>query len=115
MEKMEPKVGRPGHEPNEKTRFLVAELYAQGIPQARIAKRLGINVATLTKHYREELDEHKDKLIAQLGKTVYTQAMGGDFKSQEFWLKCQGQWSYAKREQEQSLSETLLEKVIDKL
>jgi hypothetical protein len=106
------------HRPTDEQRLIVKELYAVGIPRPRIAARLEISEETLTKHYKQELDDSKDGMISALGKNLYNDAINGDEKAREFWLKCQGRWSYAKAPEDvdkDKQTQTLMEKLIDKL
>jgi len=108
--------GRPPHEVTDETRIIVRELYSAGIPRARIASRLDINEKTLNKHYKAELDETKDAMTARLGSNLYQDALAGKEGAREFWLKCQGRWSYAKPDDDKKDATTsLLEKIIEKL
>ena len=50
------KNGRPPHEPTEATRAIVRTLAASGVSDYEIAKKLGIALNTLKKHYPEDLD-----------------------------------------------------------
>jgi hypothetical protein len=112
------KGGRPPHSPTLAQREICRELYACGITKARIAERFGIDQDTLAKHYVEELDNNMEHMIGKLAKNLYQDALNGDEKSREFWLKCRGRWSYAKppedteRDRQQA---TLIERLIDKL
>lgn len=106
------------HRPTDESRLLVKELYAAGIQKLRIAARFGISDETLNKYYSAEMDDSKDVMISALGKNLYNDAINGDEKAREFWLKCQGRWSYAKSPEDSEKDNkqlTLLEKVIDKL
>ena len=110
--------GAPEHKPTPESKAIVAELYAAGIPQSRIADRFNIDEKTLRKWYRAELDESKDRMIAKLGSNLYQDALNGDKQAREFWLKCQGRWSYAKPPEEKEKDDkrdALLEKLIDKI
>jgi plasmid maintenance system antidote protein VapI len=106
------------HVPTEETRLLVKELYAAGITKERIAKRFEICDDTLNKHYKNELDNEKEGMIAKLGKSLYQKALDGDGKAAEFWLKCQGKWSYAKAQEDTdraAAAEAVMSRIIDKL
>jgi hypothetical protein len=106
------------HYPTDETRKLVKELYAAGIPRERIAKRFEIDADTLNKHYKAELDDAKDKMTSDLGTGLYMDAINGDAGAREFWLKCQGRWSYAKAAEDSEKDKqqlSLMEKLIDKL
>ena len=58
---------------------------------------------TFYKLYREDMDEVKFKLDAEVGKTVIQQALDGDFKSQEFYLRSRGDWSPSSHVQNQEV------------
>ena len=105
------------HKVTESTKQTVRDLYACGITQARIAERLEISETTLRKYYKEELDDNHENMISSLAKNLYQEALNGNENAREFWLKCRGRWSYHKQpeEEKKTTTETLLEKLIDKL
>lgn len=109
---------KPEHQATEENKQKVIDLSCNGFNQEDIADYLDIDDKTLRKHYRIELNKAKrDKTIA-LGNKLYLRALDGDPQAQEFWLKCQGKWSYAKaqEENEKDLKQiSLMEKLIDKL
>lgn len=43
--------------------------------------------------YREDMDEYRADIAGQVGKKVVDQALDGDFKSQEFFLRSRHGWS----------------------
>jgi hypothetical protein len=54
--------------------------------------------------------------ISEISTNAYSLARNGNEKMIEFVLKTQGKWSYAKPEEDKkSTTDTLLEKLIDKL
>lgn len=75
------------HEPTEETRKKVESYYAVGVPQADLSKVLGIDVKTLRKHYRKELDESLVKANAAVGGALYSKALSGDASSIIWWEK----------------------------
>lgn len=101
------------HIATEESRKLVAELYRAGVPQIRIAKRLDIGVDALFTHYRKELDENKDKLVAELATTCIERALNGDNKMLEFYLRTQGRWANAKDPEEISAIENAAKTVLE--
>ncbi len=103
------------HVPTEITRGKVIGFTCAGFNQDRIADYLDIDVSTLTKHYRYELDHAMMEKIDNISQTVYQKAMNGNDDLAKFVLKTKGRWSYARPEGEEKLQETLLEKLIDKL
>ena len=109
---------KPEHMPTEESRQKVIDLSCNGFSQAHIGDYFDIDEKTVRKHYRRELDTAKrDKTIA-LGNKLYLRALDGNAGAQEFWLKCQGRWSYAKSPEDSEKDAkqmTLMEKLIDKL
>jgi hypothetical protein len=85
-------LGRPPHEPTEKTRLLVTELTAFGITQEKVAHRLDISVDTLARHYRSELNNAKTNAVHQVATGLFDKAINGDIAAQMFYLKTQGRW-----------------------
>ena len=105
--------GSPPHIPTSYTRKKVVNLSCAGFNQGLIAKYLGVNVNTLRKHYRRELDDALMDKTVVLANMLYKDALNGCQRSREFWLKCRGGWSYAKatEEDKSSKTESLLEKL----
>jgi hypothetical protein len=66
------------------------------------------SMATFYKLYRTDMDEVHAATAAEIGGLVVTQAKGGDFKSQEFYLRSKGGWS------PQSTTEVVEEEKADK-
>ena len=95
-------MANPPHAPTEKTRAEVAALYSYGIPQQEIARFIGIDTKTLSKHYREELDVAQVKAHAAVGRFLYQNATGGTLKdgashsdcvrAAMFWAKTRMGW-----------------------
>lgn len=84
--------GRPAHKPTEQSRTQVKTLAAVGIRHEDIASKLGISADTLTKYYRQELDEGRIDANAQIGKSLYEQAKTGNTTAMIFWLKTRAGW-----------------------
>jgi hypothetical protein len=80
--------------PTDEDRSLVEAMTAVGIPQVDVAMvmRDGIDVKTLRKHFRRELDTAKIKANAKVGGTLYNKAIKGDVASLIFWCKTQMGW-----------------------
>ena len=51
------------------------------------------STATFYKLYGEDIAETKASIVAAIGNVVVQQALEGDFKSQEFYLRSKGGWS----------------------
>lgn len=58
---------------------------------------------TFYKLYREDMDEVKFTLDAKVGKTVIDQALDGDFKAAEFYLRSRAGWSPSSHVQQEEV------------
>lgn len=85
-------MGRPVHEPTEKTRSEVKAFAMVGTPQDEIAKYIGVDRKTLTKHYRHELDTAMTVANAKVAQSLFQQATGGNTSAAIFWLKVRAGW-----------------------
>lgn len=85
----------PAHQPTEATRGQVEALAGfVGLPQAEIAAFLDIDLKTLRKHYRRELDQATVKANVAVAKALFTKATkGNDTAAMIFWLKARAKWS----------------------
>ena len=83
---------KPSHEPTDAQRQLVQLHTTVGTTQAVIADILGIDLKTLRKHYRAELDQAKSKANATIGGALFNKAKGGDTAAMIFWMKTQAGW-----------------------
>ena len=71
---------------------------AYGIPEADIARTLGVDPKTLRKHYRDELDLGSTKANAQVAGFLFNSARNGNVTAQIFWLKTRARWKEAPTE-----------------
>jgi len=88
-------MGRPAHQPDPAGRRQVEAMSAYGIPEADIARVLGIDAKTLRKHYRDELDLGAIKANSRMAENLYRKAMGDGPQAVSatiFWLKTRAQW-----------------------
>lgn len=90
-----PGSGRKEFEPTPQERKQVEALSGYGLPQEHIAAltRDGIHLETLRKHFMVELVAGKAKANAQIGKTIFQKAMGGDTTAMIWWSKTQMKWT----------------------
>lgn len=51
------------------------------------------SMTTFYKLYRQDMDEERASIVGKVGKKVIDQALEGDYKSQEFFLRSRGDWS----------------------
>jgi hypothetical protein len=90
-----PGAGRPAFEPTDAERKQVEALSGYGLPFDQIAAliRNGIHIDTLRAHFGSELISGKSKANAQVGKTLFQKAMGGDTTAMIWWSKTQMRWA----------------------
>lgn len=90
-------------------RQMIASMqHLQGAPKS---------LSTLYKIYGSFIEAERAKINGMVGKKVIDQALSGDFKSQEFFLRSRGGWSPTQTvvEQEQDTDPDLDESAIDTL
>ena len=102
---------RKSHEPTAETRSNVKALASVGTTQEHIAIYLDIDVKTLRKHYRRELDTSLIIANSNVAKSLYKNANDGNVTAQIFWLKTKGGWS----EKKSQLEAELLQLEIDRI
>ena len=84
--------GRPPHEPTKATRDTVRLHAIVGTRHEMIAQVLQVDVKTLYKYYRRELDTARDLANAQVGGALFNKALAGDTTAQIFWMKTRARW-----------------------
>ena len=93
---MAKKVTKPSYKPTDAERGQVKTMVVSGVTQVTIAacmnKGQGIDVKTLRKYYKHELDTAKAMAVANLGKKLYERALAGGTTEAIFYLKTQGGW-----------------------
>ena len=88
-------MGRRAHRPDPASRRQVEAMAAYGVPEADIARVIGIDPKTLRKHYREELDVGAIKANSRVAESLYRKALGDGAQSVTaaiFWLKTRAGW-----------------------
>jgi hypothetical protein len=90
------------HEPTDTTRTVVRALAAFGATREDIAGQLAINIKTLDKHYRRELDLGRIEATARVAERLYKLATqeeitGASVTAMIFWLKCRAGWREVQR------------------
>ena len=83
---------RPPHKRTDEEAEAVKMMAAVGISQENIAKVIGIDIKTMTKYYREEIDTAWIKANAKVGGAMYNKAIGGDVQAQKYWMGCRAGW-----------------------
>lgn len=99
------------HEPTAETRSNVKALASVGTTQEHIAIYLDIDVKTLRKHYRRELDTALILANSNVAKSLYKNANEGNVTAQIFWLKTKGGWSEKKSQLEAELVQLEIDRV----
>ena len=87
--------GKPPFEPTDEQRKEVYQMSSVGTPQEQIAQCInkGIDVKTLRKYFREELDTASTIANAAVGGMLYDKAMNGDTTAMIWWTKARNRWS----------------------
>ena len=91
----------------------IARLVRKGIKEGVAVSRIHARIknmkdapqsyATFYKLYGEDMDEVRFEINAAVGKTVIDQALAGDFKSQELYLRSRADWSPSSHEKKQEV------------
>ena len=85
-------MSRRPHAPTKESRQIVQLHATIGTRQDIIADILGIDGKTLTKYYREELDQALARANASVGGALFNKAKGGDTAAMIFWMKTRAGW-----------------------
>lgn len=97
-------MSRVPHEPTQHSRELVRLHTTVGTTQAHIAQILGIDLKTLRKYYRDEMDTASIKANATVAKFIFRTASGAALKDNNgatyadcvraamFWAKTRMRW-----------------------
>ena len=88
-------MGRRAHRPDPTTRRQVEALAAYGVPEADVARVVGIDPKTLRKHYRDELDTGHIKATAKVAEFLFRKATTDGpqcVTAAIFWMKTRGGW-----------------------
>lgn len=99
------------HKPTAETRSNVKALASVGTTQEHIAIYLDIDVKTLRKHYRRELDTALILANSNVAKSLYKNANDGNVTAQIFWLKTKGGWSEKKSQLEAELVQLEIDRI----
>lgn len=85
---MTKKSGRPAWNPSKKQRLAIETMLCIA-KQDIVASVLGVDVDTLRKHCREEIEHAKTKKNTAVAAALLKTALGGNVTAQIFWLKTQ--------------------------
>ena len=87
--------GRPPYKPNDRDRQTVSVMVAAGIQQENIARCIGengVDLKTLKKYYKEELETSADKANAKVAQSLFQQATNGNTSAAIWWSKSRKGW-----------------------
>lgn len=88
-------MGRRAHSPDPSLRRQVEAMAAYGVPEADVARVIGVDPKTLRKHYRGELDTGQIKANSKVAESLYRKATTDGPQSVTaaiFWLKTRARW-----------------------
>jgi len=107
-------MGAPNHIKTEKSQGEVAALTSFGTTQEEIASYLGISSDTLTRHYRDEIDNSVVRANAKVAAQLFRKATEqDDIRAQIFWLKTRAKWR--ETNDDNSVTDKIVDRLIDKL
>ena len=88
-------MGRRAHRPDPRSRRQVEAMAGYGVPEADIARVLGIDPKTLREHCRDELDTGAIKATARVAEFLFRKATTEGSQcvtAAIFWMKTRGGW-----------------------
>ena len=100
-------MARPSHQPTERTRQQVEMLISFGLTHDAIAAIIGVHDDTLRKHYAQELDHGRAKVVAQVANSLVKKALSDrsdSVSAAKFYLQSQGGWQ---ERSEQTVTEVI--------
>jgi hypothetical protein len=91
--------GRPPFQPTPEQRRQVELLVAHGNAEWIIARIVGCDRKTLRRHFRDELRDGREMLIARMGLCIVRAGLAGDWRAAAYWLARFGgpQWRLTSR------------------
>ena len=90
--------GRPPFEPTIEQRHAVTVLRSNGFSERLIARLLRVNRRTLRKHFKTELADAQEVIVAALGAVVVQAPLNGDWRAALSWLSRFGDEQWRKTE-----------------
>jgi len=88
--------------PDDNGRELVSILAGNGVSQEIMARLLHINVRTLMKHFRREMEEGREMVTAMMGAALVKEGLAGNVAALRYWLGQHGgeQWRIRSADQQ---------------
>lgn len=101
-DEMAPRIGRPAYQPTDTDRRYVRTMSGVGLTFEEMARVLRIDRNTLTKYFRDDIDEGRIEAMAQVSGALFKKAIAGDggsasVRAAEIWLKRDARWLEARR------------------
>ena len=84
--------GRKPYAPNQKDRDIITMMTASGIPQVNIGRCVGIDVKTMKKYYKAEMECSADMANAKVAQSLFNQAINGNTSAAIWWTKSRMGW-----------------------
>jgi mannose-1-phosphate guanylyltransferase len=84
--------GRKPYNPNQKDRDIISMMTASGIPQINIGRCIGIDVKTMKKYYKTEMECSADIANAKVAQSLFQQAINGNTSAAIWWSKSRMGW-----------------------
>lgn len=85
--------GRPCFEPTDEQRAYVASMVGCGIQQDKISQIIGCAPKTLRKHFQHELETGETIANAEVARSLFDQAIGGNVTAAIWWTKSRMGWT----------------------
>jgi hypothetical protein len=77
---------------NKKDREIIAMMMASGIPQVNIGRCIGIDVKTMKKYYKAEMDSSAVIANAKVTQSLFQQTINGNTLAAIWWSKSRMGW-----------------------
>ncbi len=90
--------GRPKVVWLEETANAIIAMRSGGLAAEYVAKALRVNVRTLYRHYKDELEIGAEMCAGKVAAVLVKRALDGDVRACEFFLKCRAGWKPAAEE-----------------
>ena len=84
--------GRKPYSANQKDRDIIMMMTASGIPQVNIGRCIGIDVKTMRKYYKTEMECSADMANAKVAQSLFNQAINGNTSAAIWWTKSRMGW-----------------------
>lgn len=101
-DEMATRIGRPSYKPTDQDRRYVRTMSGFGLSFEEMAKVMRIDRNTLTKYFREDIDEGRIEAMAQVSGALFKKAIdpkgaSASVRAAEIWLKRDARWLEARR------------------